>query len=73
MREETGRVSRSIRSSVNGIAEFWGFDCGLVYTTSGLLVIDGIHLSQRGKRIFTQELTGLIKRALNYLSKEGVT
>lgn len=65
MRKETGRVSRSIPSSVNGVAEIWGFDCGMVYTTSGLLVIDGIHLSQRGKRIFTQELTALIKSALN--------
>lgn len=30
-----------------------------------LLATDGLHLSQRGKRIFTQELAGPIERALN--------
>ena len=44
---------------------FGFFDHGLVYTTPGLLATDGVHLSQRGKRIFAQELAGLIERALN--------
>ncbi|KAK4829284.1 hypothetical protein QYF61_002676 [Mycteria americana] len=41
------------------------FDNGMAYTAPGLLASDGIHLSQRGKRIFAQELAGLIDRALN--------
>jgi len=31
----------------------------------GLLVTDGVQLSQRGKRILAHELVGLIERALN--------
>ena len=41
------------------------FHHGSVYTTLGLLATGGVHLSQRGKRIFAQELAGLIERALN--------
>ena len=42
------------------------FDHGLIYTTLGLLATDRVHLSQRGKGIFVQELAGLmIERALN--------
>ena len=44
---------------------FGFFDHGSVYTTPGLLATDGVHLSQRGKRIFAQELAGLIEKALN--------
>ena len=33
----------------------------------GLLASDGIHLSQKGKRVFAQELAGLIDRALNQM------
>ena len=44
---------------------FGFFDHGLVYMTPGLLVMDGVCLSQRGKRIFAQELARLIERALN--------
>lgn len=38
-----------------------GFLChGIVNTTAGLLVPDGLHLSQRGERIFAHELSGLM-------------
>ena len=33
---------------------FGVFDHGLVYMTPGMLATDGVHLSQRGKRIFAQ-------------------
>jgi len=41
------------------------FDHWLACMTPGLLMTDGVHLSQRGERIFVQELAGLIERALN--------
>ena len=44
---------------------FGFFNHGLVYRTPELLASDGMHLSQRGKRILGQELAGLIERALN--------
>ncbi|GAB0179972.1 hypothetical protein GRJ2_000462500 [Grus japonensis] len=44
---------------------FGFFDNGAAYMAPGLMNPDGIHLSQRGKRIFAQELAGLINRALN--------
>jgi len=44
---------------------FGFFDHGEVYTAPGLLATDGVQLSQRGKRILTHELAGLIERALN--------
>lgn len=31
----------------------------------GLLEIDGVHLSKKGKRILTHEFAGLIDRPLN--------
>ena len=40
------------------------FDHGL---TLGLLATDRVHLSQREKLIFIQEVTGLAKRALNWI------
>jgi len=44
---------------------FGVFDHGSAYMAPGLLATDRIHLSQRGKRIFAQELAGLTERALN--------
>ena len=44
---------------------FGFFNHGLVYRAPDLLALDGMHLSQRGKRILGQELAGLIDRALN--------
>jgi len=44
---------------------FGFFDHGSVYMTPGLLATDRVHLSQRGKRTFVEELTELIERALN--------
>jgi len=41
------------------------FDNGMVYTAPGLLASNESHLSQRGKRVFAQELAGPIDRALN--------
>jgi len=37
----------------------------MAYTAPGLLASDGVHLSQRGKRVFAQELGEFIGRALN--------
>lgn len=45
--------------------EFRDFDHDLVYSTPDLLAMDGVHLSQRRKRIFAQKLEGLIKTTLN--------
>jgi len=44
---------------------FGFFDHGTTYTAPSLLAPNGDQLSQRGKRIFAQELAGLIHRALN--------
>jgi len=44
---------------------FGFFDHDEVYRATGLLVTDGVQMSQRGKRILAHELAGLIKRALN--------
>ncbi|KAK4826058.1 hypothetical protein QYF61_004173 [Mycteria americana] len=60
--------TQSINSWLRGWCHrhrFGFFDNGMAYTAPGLLASDGIHLSQRGKRIFAQELAGLIDRALN--------
>jgi len=46
-------------------SNFGFFDHEEVYTAPGLLAIDRVHLSQRGKRILGHELVGLIERALN--------
>lgn len=39
----------------------------MAYAASGLLALDGTQLSQGGRRIFAQELEGLIGSALNYM------
>jgi len=44
--------------------EFW-WNYGEVYIAPGVLVTDGLQLSQRRKRILSIELAGLIKRSLN--------
>jgi len=44
---------------------FGFFDNGMAYMAPGLLASARIHLSQREKRVFAQELAGLIDRALN--------
>lgn len=47
-------------------AEFYGFlIMPTVYMTPGLLMTNGGHLSQKGNRIFSQTLAGLMERALN--------
>jgi len=46
-------------------SNFGFFDHGEVYTALGLLVTDGVQLSQWGKRILAHELIRLIERALN--------
>lgn len=70
MREETGRAGRSILGSEPRVTSRIFFVClfvdqELVYMTLGLLVTDRVHLSQKGKSIFTEELPGLLERALN--------
>ncbi|GAB0199664.1 cAMP-dependent protein kinase inhibitor alpha [Grus japonensis] len=62
------RRTRSINAWLHGWCQchnFGFFDNGAAYTAPGLMNPDGIHLSQRGKTIFAQELAGLIDRALN--------
>jgi len=44
---------------------FWFFDNGMAYIAPGLLVTDGIHLSQSRKSVFAHKLVGLIGKALN--------
>jgi len=68
--EDGGRNSRS--QQINTWLQAWchrqnlGFvDHGSVYMAPGLLATDGVHLSQKGKRILAQELAELIDRALN--------
>ena len=46
-------------------AAFGFVDHRKIYAMLGLLAPDGIRLSQRGKRIFAQDLAGLIDKALN--------
>lgn len=41
------------------------FGNGMAYTGPGLLSSNGRHLSQSGRRIFVQEISELINRALN--------
>jgi len=61
----TDRPNLLIHGSVAGVAnttlDF--FDNRMAYTAPGLLASDRIRLSQRGKRVFAQELAGLIGRA----------
>ncbi|GAB0208393.1 hypothetical protein GRJ2_003305000 [Grus japonensis] len=62
------RWTQSINAWLRGWCQchnFGFFDNGVAYMAPGLMNPDGIHLSQRGKRIFAQELAGLIDRALN--------
>ena len=51
----------------------YGFlDNGMVYTTPGLLAPNGMHLSQRRKGVFVQELPGLISRTLNQIPRRKI-
>nr|XP_010304339.1 PREDICTED: suppression of tumorigenicity 5 protein-like [Balearica regulorum gibbericeps] len=62
------RQPQSINAWLHGWCRchnFGFFDNGAAYMAPGLMSADGIHLSQRGKRIFVQELAGLIDGALN--------
>jgi len=65
--EGTGRPNLLIHVSVAcvSIIVLIFFDSGVAYMAPGLLASNVSHLSQRGKRIFAQELAGLIGRALN--------
>lgn len=42
-----------------------GWCCVMICMASGLLLLNGILLCQRGKKVFAHELMGLIGRALN--------
>lgn len=44
---------------------FGFFNPGVVYTASGLMVANGIHLGHRRKRFLVRELSGPIDMALN--------
>ncbi|KAK4832299.1 hypothetical protein QYF61_021698 [Mycteria americana] len=62
------RWTQSINTWLRGWYQCHNFgflDNGVAYTAPGLMVSNGSYLSQRGKRVFTQELVGLIDRALN--------
>lgn len=63
-----GRPNRFACYSKAGVTgRIWGFfNRGVIYTMPGLLTADGMHLSQRGKRVFAQELEGLTDRTLNW-------
>jgi len=68
--EDEGRNRRS--KQINTWLQTWChrqnlgfFDHVSVYMAPGLLATDGVPMSQKGKRILDQELTGLIDRALN--------
>ena len=41
------------------------FDHGAIYSAPGMTAADGSSLSQRGKRVLAEELSGLIDRCLN--------
>lgn len=45
--------------------KFGFFDHGMVYSTSSLLIFDGMPLSQRGIRVLAREVEGLINRAFS--------
>jgi len=66
-REETGQASRLIPGSKLCVTSriLFFFYHGSVYMTPGLLATDGVHLSQRGQRIFAHELAGFIQGAIN--------
>ena len=62
------RRSQTIYTLLSGWCHshnFGFFDNGMIYTAPGLLALDWIHLSQRGKTVFAHELARLIDRALN--------
>jgi len=64
------RWTQSINAWLHGWCHqhnFGFFDNRMAYMAPGLLASDGIHLSQKGKRVFAQELAGLIDRALNQM------
>jgi len=62
---KTHLITRSLRDWWCCRWNFRIFDHGEAHMATGLLVTDGVQLSQRGKRILSQELSGLIERALN--------
>jgi len=63
---KTQLINTGLQDECHG-QNFGFFDHGLAYMTPGLLVTDEVHLSQRGKRIFAQELAGRIETALNWI------
>ncbi|GAB0204069.1 mitochondrial enolase superfamily member 1 [Grus japonensis] len=50
---------------------FGFFNNGMAYMAPGLMNSDGIHLSQRGKRVFAQELVGFIESFKLALKEEA--
>lgn len=42
----------------------------MVYLTVGVLIPEGMHFLQNGKRFLAQELAGLIDRALNWIGRQ---
>ena len=65
---ERGRKTHLINTWLRDWCRWWNFGFfyhGEVYMALGLLVTDGVQLSQRGKKILGHELAGLIERALN--------
>ena len=62
------RQSKSVNTRLCGWCHshsFGFFDNGMAYAAPDLLESDEIHLSQRSKRVFAEELVGLIDRDLN--------
>lgn len=66
MQEEAGRANTPRPVSEPGVTgSLQLFDDKSVCMTPSLMAREGVHLSQRGKRIIAQELTGITKRVLN--------
>lgn len=71
-RNDRGPVARdsadplALSTGLQPVTGLWqNFDHVSVYMMPGLPVTDRVHLSQRGKWIFAQDLAGLVVRALN--------
>lgn len=69
---DRNRQTQLVHTWLQGWCHWHSFvllDRGMVYTTPGLLAPNGMHLSQRRKGVFVQELPGLISRTLNQIPR----
>lgn len=69
---DRNRQTQLVHTWLQGWCHWHSFvflDRGMVYTTPGLLAPNSMHLSQRRKGVFVQELPGLITRTLNQIPR----